>query len=410
MHDTVIVAATVTVLLTTAVPAADSPQFGGPNRDGVFPESGLLKQWPEGGPPKLWTAEADLGGGFSSVSVVGDAIYTTGIVDRQDTLFALDLEGKLRWKVAVGPGWTRSHGGSRCTPTIHDGRAYVMTGKGVAACYDTNGKELWKVDTFERFGGRAPSWGIAESPLIVDDKVICTPGGRDASIVAFDRKTGKEIWRTRALSDKSAYCSPRLIRDGKRDLIVTVTENGLVGVSPGDGAVYWKRKYRGSCAAHPNTPLYHDGRVYFTSGYDAGGVMVALSEDGRRFRPVWTDKTLDTHHGGVVLIDGHIYGASWRGNGNGNWVCLSWNTGKPAYESHWHNKGSTVAADGMLYCYEERRGNLALVEPTPREFRIVSSFQITEGRGPHWAHPVIANGRLYVRHGNKLMCYDVKAK
>jgi outer membrane protein assembly factor BamB len=164
------------------------------------------------------------------------------------------------------------------------------------------------------------------------------------------------------------------------------------------------------CQAHPNTPIYHDGQVYITSGYNAGGVMLKLSEDGSSIQELWKDDTLDTHHGGVILVDGHLYGANWQNNSRGKWVCLDWKTGKALYEQEWKCKGSILYAEGMLYCYEEKDGNVALVKATPEGFNPISTFQVTQGKERHWAHPVICDGRLYIRHGNVLLCYDVKAK
>ena len=175
-----------------------------------------------------------------------------------------------------------------------------------------------------------------------------------------------------------------------------------------NGTLLWKHPYRGKCQAHINTPVHHNGQVYITSGYNAGGVMVKLSDDGEQSEVLWKDDNLDVHHGGVVLVDGHIYGANWHSNRIGNWICLEWKTAKVKYDTRWQCKGSILYAEGMLYCYEEKGGTVGLVECTPEGFNVVSSFRITKGRGKHWAHPVIAHGRLYIRHGNVLMCYDVK--
>ena len=389
----------VAVLLTLtslAAPciAGDWPQWRGPNRDGKSTETGLLKKWPEGGPKLLWTASEDLGKGFSTVSVANGAIYTTGMDGRDGWLFAFDLDGKLRWKRKYGPEFRKFPPSTRTTPTVEDGRLYIMSGMGLAACYEAkSGKQVWAVDTVEKFGGQNIRWGIAESPLIVDEKVIITAGGPDAAVVALNKLTGKTIWTTKGLSDKSAYVSPLRIRDEKKDLIVTVTEAHIIGVRSKDGTVLWKHPYSGRCQAHVNTPLYHDGQVYITSGYDEGGVMMKLSENGETCEILWKDKTLDTHHGGVILLDGHIYGASWKGNRTGNWVCLDWKTGDVKYDTRWKCKGSLTYAEGHFYCYEEDGGTVGLVEATPKGFRVVSTFRVTQGSGKHWAHPVIAHGR-----------------
>ena len=397
------------LLFGTMAAAADWPQWGGPNRDGISPETGLLKEWPEGGPKLLWSTDG-LGQGYSSVSVVGGMIYATGIVGGNGFFFALNTDGGIVWKLKYGPEWRQNFPNSRTTPTIEGDRAYLMSGLGTVVCIDLDKHEVkWSVDTAKKFGGRNITWGIAESPLICGDMVICTPGGKDASLVALDKKTGETIWQTKELSDRSAYCSPMRIKDDQKDLIVTMTESNIVGVNTEDGTVLWKHPYRGPCQAHPNTPLYHKGRIYVSSGYNAGGVALNLAADGTSVEVAWPDKKLDVHHGGVVLVDGHVYGANWLNNNAGNWVCITWDKGELKYETPWKNKGSIICADGMLYCYEEKTGTVGLVEATPDEFKVVGSFVVPKGEGEHWAHPVIAGGRLYIRHGGTLMAYDIKA-
>jgi len=390
--------------------ADDWPQWGGPNRDHKSAETGLLKTWPAGGPKLLWATTEDLGKGHSSIVITRGAIYTTGMLGRKGYVFAFDMNGKLKWKSEYGPDWRRNAPGSRTTPTIDGDRAYVMSGRARIACFDVkDGKQKWAVDTVKAFGARRISWGISESPLVCENIVICTPGGRDASLVAFDKMTGKTVWRTKGLSDKSAYCSPIRIKDDKKDLIVTMTESHIVGVNVEDGSVLWKHRYQGKCRAHPNTPLYKDGQIYATSGYNDGGVALKLAPDGKRVELLWKEKKLDTHHGGIVLVDGFIYGSNWLSNVKGRWACVDWKTGQLKYETAWENKGSIIYADGMLYCYEEKRGTVALVKPTPKGFEVVSSFRITKGSGKHhWAHPAIADGRLYIRRGKTVMAFDIK--
>ena len=392
--------------------AGDWPQWRGPNRDAKCTETGLLKKWPEGGPKLLWSTTEDLGAGYATVSVANGMIYTTGMIDKKDGwIFAFDLDGKLKWKQKYGPEFRKFPPSTRTTPTIDGDRLYIMSSMGLAACYDAKaGKPKWAVDTAEKFGGRNITWGIAESPLIHGKKAIFTPGGPEATMVALDKMTGETIWTSSGIGDRSAYVSPLLIEDDHKSLIVTMTDNHIIGVRSKDGKVLWQHPYRGKCQAHVNTPLYHDGQIYITSGYDAGGVMMKLSADGESCEILWKDETLDTHHGGVILVDGHIYGASWHGNRTGNWVCLDWKTGDVKYDKRWQCKGSILHAEGHFYCYEEQGGTLALVKWTPEGFNVVSSFKITQGGGMHWAHPVIAHGRLYIRHGNVLMCYDVKAR
>ena len=392
----------------------DWPQWRGINRDGNSGETGLLKSWPAGGPKLLWTTTEDMGKAFSSVAVAKGTIYTTGALASQGWLFAYDLNGKLKWKVKYGPEFTRAYPSARTTPTIDGQRIYVMSGLGRIVCFEAPGgrrpKIKWTVDTAKVFGGKNIQWGIAESVLIHENMAICTPGGPSASLVALDKMTGKTVWRTLGLSDKSAYCSPIVVTEGRKNLVVTVTESNVVGVSLANGRVLWRHRYQGRYRAHPNSPLYRDGQVYVTSGYDEGGLMLKLSDDGTAAKVLWRDKVLDVHHGGVVLVGGYIYGASWRGNRDGNWVCLDWKTGRRMYETKWENKGQIIYADGMLYLYEEKGGMVGLARATPRGLKVVSSFRITQGSGQHWAHPAIAGGRLYIRRGRTLMAYQIKAE
>ncbi len=393
-------------------------QWRGPDRNGVFPETGLLKSWPEAGPELLWSKDG-LGDGYSSVSATDQFIYVTGREGSTEYLTVLDLDGNQQWRLPFGSGVQRSHPGSRCTPTVEGDRIYLISGRGEVVCINSSQKKIqWSVPAFEKFQGKFWQWEIAESPLLVDDKVIYTPGGHLTTMVALDKNTGQTVWQTESLRDTSAFVSPILINfDGKK-IIVNVLINYVFGVNADNGQILWKVKYsdiqpptfhpwapRNNCV----TPLYHDGRLFVTSGYDHVGVMFELLKGGNEIRQVWVNSTLDCHHGQVVKVGNYIYGANWLDNPKGNWCSVDWTTGETMYEKKWHNKGLISVADGMLYCYEESRGNLALVEPTPEDFNVVSSFRITKGRGPHWTQPVIHKGVLYIRHGDVLMAYKIKA-
>jgi outer membrane protein assembly factor BamB len=236
-------------------------------------------------------------------------------------------------------------------------------------------------------------------------------------MVALDKYTGETVWETQSLNDTSSFASPILIHRGGKKIIVNLTIKYMFGVDADDGRILWNVKYSDieTPAFHlwaPRnntiTPLYHDGYLFITSGYDHVGVMFKISDEGNDIQQVWTNSTLDCHHGQVVRVGQYIYGTNWIDNRSGNWCCVDWKTGDTMYEIEWNTKGSIIAADNMLYCYEERTGNFALVEPIPEDFKIISSFRITEGKGPHWAQPVIHDGVLYIRHGNALMAYDIK--
>jgi len=389
---------------------ADSPQFRGPNRDGKFPETGLLKAWPEGGPPVAWVAKG-LGKGYASVSVAGDRIYVPGMMDPdQGYITALDLEGDVVGQALYGKETqVKQAPGSRSTLTVDEDRGYFMSGFGVLSCFDTGtGDLVWEVDTLDRFGGKNIQWDIAESLLVDGDRVICMPGGEDAAVVALDKMTGETVWTSKGLSDASAYCSPDIIEHGGRRIIVTMTAKYVVGVDADSGEFLWKHGHETDYDIHAVTPAYADGMLYYTGGYGSGGGMLELSADGTRITPKWADKNLDCQHHGVVLVDGYLYGT---GHKKGQLMCLELKTGKVMWSTREVTQGAVVYAEGMLYVYEgPKRGIVSLVKATPDGFERAGSFNVTQGADNHWAHPTIANGRLYIRHGDALIAYDIAAK
>ena len=399
---------------------ADWPQWLGPKRNNISNEKGLLKKWPDDGPKMLWHTDG-LGAGYSTVSICDNTIYVTGIKEKTGLLTAMDMTGKINWQKPYGPEWTKSYPSSRSTPTIDSDKAYIFSGLGVVYCLDaTTGDKIWSLDVVEKFKGERNHWGMAESVIVDGDKVICTPGGKDASLVALNKNTGDLIWRTEDLSSPSCYSSGIIVERGNLRLVVALTVDYLVGVDIETGQVLWKyfcddymnpdlRSFGRD--SMPVTPFYYNGSIYVTSGYDMGSARFDISPDGKSIKRAWYDYTLDCHHGGVVVVDGYIYGSNWLSNTRGNWVCLDFNTGKVMYETEWQtNKGSISYADGMLYCYDEKKGTVALVKPNPSSFDIISTFEVKLGEDQHWAYPVIYGGTLYIRHGQVLMAYDVKGR
>lgn len=388
---------------------ADWPQWRGPNRDGKSTETGLQAQWPAGGPRRLWTAEG-LGEGYSTVAVVDGLIYATGMVPQthQGVLSAFDLGGDLKWRTPYGPEWHTRYPGARSTPTVDGDRVYVLSGMGRLVCCDaTTGAIRWSKHVAKEFGGEPPACGFAESVLVHDHQVICTPGGKDASLVALNKTTGRTIWTSKGLSEQSAYCSPILVERADKRLLVTITARSVVGLSVDTGDPWW-RQPQDPDAKDPNhsvTPVYGAGHLYATSGHGQGGQLLAVSPDGRQVRVAWTDKTLNSLHGGVVLVDGHLYGSNLKGR----WACLRLTTGEVMYEAKGVGRGSVAYADGKLYCYGEK-GTVALVPASPTGYKPVSRFTVRRGNGRHWAHPVICGGRLYLRHGDCLMAFDIRAR
>lgn len=413
--------ASLTWLFIVSIPLFSSAQsisqWRGPNRDGVFPETGLMKSWPEQGPELLWSKDG-LGRTYSTVSVTEKEIFVTGRKDTMDVLTVLDLDGNQLWELPYGRATRRGYPSTRCTPTVDGDRVYLISGVGDVVCINRSQRQIeWSVPAYEKFQGKFFIYAIAESPLLVDGKVIYTPGGFITSMVALDKLTGQTVWQTESLMDSAAFVSPILIEFEGRKIIVQITAEHFFGVDADNGKILWKVKYAEiePPTLHPDnpkvnciTPLYHDGHIYITSGYDHVGLLFKLINDGNDVEQVWLNRELDCHFGQVVRIGDYIYGSNWLSNHDGNWCCVDWNTGKTMYEIEWKCKGSISAADGLLYCYEERRGNVALVEPTPDDFKIISSFQLPRRSAPHWCQPVIANGVLYIRHGNLLYAYSIK--
>jgi outer membrane protein assembly factor BamB len=405
------------VLLLSARPVAAQAisEWRPDNRTGVSSETGLLKSWPENGPKLLWT-NLELPKGNSSVSFNSNSLFLTGLSGQNDILVSLDTLGKIKWQTSIGRAWTDSYPESRSTPTVEGNRIYTSSGFGDLACVDaTSGEIIWSYKASEIHKGTYGSWGIAESILIDGDKLYFSPGGPETMTIALNKANGSLIWKSASLNDKPGYVSPILIEYAGKKMIVNVSLGHAFAVDASNGEILWKVAH---AKARPGqdlifcvTPLFHDGMVYVTGGYDIGGMMVKIAEDGKSAKVAWTDNVLDVHHGGVVLVNGYIYGSNWLNNSNGNWCCIDWNTGKKMWEEHWNCKGSIISAEGMLYIYEEKKGNVGLLNANPEKFDLVSSFQVTQGvSGPFWAHPVIHNGVLYVRHNNALMAYDIKAK
>ena len=404
----------VTTLLLTAGAghAADSPQFRGADRTGIFNESGLLQSWPEGGPAVLWKATG-LGAGFSSAVTHAGRVYVTGANAEHDgSVFVLDLDGKLLEQIPYGKEDAKEMAqGSRSTPTIVGDRLYLLSALGVEYCIDLPSKAVvWQVNILERFQAPNNEWSVSESLLVDDGKVYCTPGGPDAAMAALDAKTGDTVWATAGLTDMAGYVAPMLANHNGRQIIFTETSKYLICVDAKTGQLLWKHDHPTQYDIHAVSPIYKDGLLYYVAGYKSGGGQLKLSEDASSYEVVWQDVELDCQHHGVVLIDGYLYGASHH-RGGGKMTCLDWKTGAVQWATRDITQAATVAADGMLYTYEgPKRGIVSLVKPSPTALEIVSQFTVTEGTEEHWAHPTISNGRLYIRHGDTLLCYDITAK
>jgi outer membrane protein assembly factor BamB len=397
----------------------------GPERNGIYVETGLLKEWATDGPDLLWETEI-IGKGYSSAVIANDKIYITGMSEEgnKEILSAFSLDGKQIFQVEYGASWDKSFPETRTTPTIVDDNLFVISGSGEVVCLNiADGTIKWKIDAGTEYKRKTGTWGTSECPLVYDNKVVYTPGGERTTVIALNKDDGSLLWETEALNDESGYVSPLLINHNGKRQIISITAHWFLGINPDNGKIEWKipmiisenntwaksGNYDGRHTTLVNTPIYHNGKIFVTNGYDQGSFLVQLNDDATNITVVWKNETLDTHHGGVVLFEGKLYGSNWENNSKGNWCSVDWETGKSLYDEPWSGKGkgSIIFADGMLYCYDEKAGFVGLVKPADK-FDVVSQFKIKKGSGPFWAHPVIDNGKLYIRHGEALMVYAIK--
>ena len=406
------------VLITLLLNSSFSQQYGwrGPGRTGVYNETGLLKVWPSSGPALLWETSG-IGSGYSSATVTKDAIYITGTKSEKDVLTAFSQDGKKKWEVEYG-GITNTVPApeSRCTPTFINGKILVVSGQGDLVCITKDGKIAWSVNYYQKYSATIQRFGVSESPLVVDNKVIATPGGKMVSMVAFNIRNGKVVWETPPLNEATQYTNPLLIQEKGVKVIVTHTSTYIIGVNAEDGKILWKFNFG---AVNPDqkggknyiqTPLYRDGFLFAANGYKQTAAMIKINSAGIEPSLVWTNSEINPHVGGMVLIGNYIYSSTHDTNSKGRWICVDWTTGKTMWITDWYNKGSIISAEGLLYIYEEKTGNIALVKPNSEKLDIISSFQVIKGNGPYWSHPVIDKKRLFVRHGDYMAVYSLKAK
>ena len=386
----------------------DWPQWRGPDRSDVSRETGLLKSWPPGGPKRVWLYE-NAGNGYSGPAIVGGKLFTLGTRDQSESLIALDAgTGKELWVAQMGSILKNAWGdGPRGTPSVEGGRVYAISGSGVLICASaTDGKILWQKRLSE-LGGKTPGWGYTESPLVDGDLVVCTPGGAKGAITALDKETGKLSWQSTEFTDGAQYASvvPANI-NGTRQY-VQITMQNIAGIAAKDGKLLWKSPWPGRTAVIP-TPIVRGNEVYVTAGYGVGCRLVRI-EPGNEVTTIYENKVIKNHHGGVILVGDYLYGHSDSG-----WTCQNFNTGEEVWSHRGFGKGAVACADGMLYCLEEGSGTVVLVEASPKgwnehgRFKLEPQTQIRSSQGHIWTHPVISNGRLYLRDQDLIYCYDIR--
>ena len=400
------------------------PQWRGPNRDNISSETGLLKQWPAAGPPLAWKA-TDMGEGFSGVSVADGHIYTLGYSSGSTYIIALDMAGKHLWKTKIGSGDVGggSRPGPRATPTVDGDRVYAMDEVGNLACLKTaDGKEVWHLNMRRDLGGEVMSgWGFAESVLVEGDNVLCTPGGRQGSVAALNKMTGKVVWRCKQLTEPTTYASLVPADFGGTHQYVVLLVDHVAGVGA-DGTLLWQAQRHGATAIIP-TPVVHDDMVYVTSGYNIGCNCFRISGSGSAFKAeqLYASKDMAVQHGGVVQLNGYVYGFSDMQRGI--LVCMELKTGKVVWKDKSvlrdganGSKGSLTCADGKLYVRSEGSESgatctVGLVEATPAGYHELGKFnQPDRSHKASWSHPVVADGKLFLRDQDVLLCYDIKSK
>ena len=387
-----------------SISKAQEPTVWRGDGNGVYSETGLLKAWPEDGPEILWAYEG-LGEGHSSPVFANDQIYISGMVDGEGLIFVLSQDGKLNWKVSYGKEFSESYPGARSSVVVAGDLMYMYSGLGDLVCMDaTNGELKWKKNAFEDFDGKNIRWGVTETVLVDGDLVYFTPGGTKNNVVALNRFNGDMVWTSPGKGELSAYCTPLLVKLPSRNLLVTHTADHILGFDAKSGELLWDYPQTNRWQVHANTPIFYEGGLFCFSGYGQGGVNLKLSEDGSKVEKNWLKPELDSRMGGMVVVDGYLYGS---GDNSREWRCVNWETGEETYASKDIAKGVIIAADGMLYCYSDR-GELALVMADPKEFKVISQTKVELGTAKHWAHPVINNGGLFVRHGDALIAYKIK--
>jgi outer membrane protein assembly factor BamB len=393
---------------TSPAPASsDWPQWRGPDRNGIAKETGLLKAWPTAGPPVVWSI-GNIGEGYGSISIKGEHIFVQGVKDRQSSVFCLNrADGKIVWVAALGARLGQDRGpGPRGTPTVDGDQLYALAENGELACLKaTDGSIVWRRNILKDFGGRNPKWLISESPLVEANNVIVTPGGEGASIVALDKLTGKTVWKTNELSDEAGYSSCLAVDIQGVRTIVGFTGNAGVGVRASDGKLMWRYEKVSNRTANITTPVFYDNKVFYTSGYDTGCALLSVKAQGGEVKAdeIYFNREMMNHHGGVVLIDGYVYGFN-----NSILSCVEFATGKTVWRDRSVGKGTLTFADGHLYLLSEN--NVAgLAEASPAGYKETGRFQIADQGWPSWAHPVVCAGKFYIRNQGTLTCYDVKA-
>jgi outer membrane protein assembly factor BamB len=379
-------------------------QWRGPERNGVYPEKNLLTSWPEGGPKLLWKYE-NLGVGYSSPVITSNNVYVIGTIDSISYVFNFNKSGQLVWKKMLGPEWMSDAPGSRSTPTIYNGYGYYVSGLGVLYCFNAeNGNTLWSKDFINEFNGRNGSWGFLDHIIIDGDRLYCTPAGIEKNVVALNRISGKVIWESRGNGEGGMYSTPILIERGGKKLFINKPGKNIEAINTENGELVWKCEMKNQNSANHRTPIYRDGYLFVMDDRTQGSVMLKIAEDGLSAGPAWNNPGLFIPQCDGVVLGKRIF---CGGMNNKKVSCIDWDTGIEIYAQQMEFfQPVIISADNLLYCYDYV-GNITLLKPMENRFEIVGSFKIKGGTAEHFSHPVIKDGRLYVRHDNSLFIYNI---
>jgi outer membrane protein assembly factor BamB len=407
MKKAVTLAATVLLSITALQAAVDWPQWQGLDRTRMSKETGLLKAWPASGPPIVWTATG-LGAGYGSMAVAADKVFVQGMRRGNSVVIALNrADGKEIWSKSLGAPETNDKGpGPRGTPTVDGDRLYVLSENGDLVCLKTDGTAVWQRNILKDFRGSQLRWLVSESPLVDGPHVIVSPGGPGAGMVKLDKMTGTTVWTSKDLSDTAGYSSIIAADVQGVRTYMTFTAAAGVGVRASDGKLMFRYPNAANNVANIATPIFSNNKVFFTSAYGTGGGLLDLTAQNGLVssKEVYFTRDMKNHHGGVVLVDGYLYGFN-----DNILTCLEFATGKLMWRDRNAFKGSVTFADGHLYIQSENNV-LRLAEATSAGYREKGRFDIPDKGFPSWAHPVVSDGRLYVRNQDTLLVYDIKAR
>ncbi|MGF7140656.1 outer membrane protein assembly factor BamB family protein [Roseimarinus sediminis] len=383
--------------------AGEQNRWRGPHGNGIYEAGNLLEKWPDEGPTEVMMVEG-LGEGFTSPAFIGNKMYITGMIDSLGYLFVMTDNGEILDKIAYGPEYTLRYVGTRSTPKVVGDLIYLLTGEGNMVCISERQRKIVWSKHISDFGGENLRFGIAESLVVDGDVLYASPGGPEYNVLALNRHNGDLVWSCPAKGTTAAYCTPLLFEHKGRKVLATMMADWLLGIDAEDGRLLWSHPYEKRRSNFPNTPIYHEGEIYYFSGYDNGGVKLSISENAESVDLLWESDSLQSKMGGAVLLDGYLYGS---GDTRRQWYCLDWKTGETVATYNGLANGVVIAADNKLFLYTDR-GEVVLMRPDPNHFEVISQFRIQKGTAQHWAHPVIHDGKLYVRHGDVLLAYQIK--